>query len=181
MHRFPHLNGRRSATTGRATLAAAALTLAALAGTAAQAQTAEVSFQSPETFSEFAGPGAELDEARRTWMPQLQRHLEREAARTLPAGQKLVVTITDVRLAGRVDPFFAPGNPPVRVLRGADAPRIDLRYTLVDAGGAVLATGEDKLRNLGYLGTLPPQLRNEPLAYERALLSDWLSGIKAQG
>lgn len=180
MSRFSPSDERRTRAPGRAALALAALTLAALAATA-QAQTAEVSYQSPEAFSEFAGPGAELAEAQRTWMPQLQKYVEQEAARTLAAGQKLVVTITDVRLAGNVDPFFAPGNPPVRVLRGADAPRIDLRYTLVDASGAVLKTGDEKLRNLDYLGTLPPQLRNEPQAYERALLLDWLNSLKAAG
>lgn len=103
----------------------------------------------------------------------IRRHLRQRAESRLAQGQRLTVTITNVDMAGRFDPLRRPPVARVRIVTDIDPPRIDLRFTLANADGVVVREGERKLRDLGFMATtnLYP---NDPLAYEKMLLDDWL-------
>ena len=152
------------------TLLAAALAM----GTAAQAQV-HVTYREPLRFTEFAGSPARLGEAE-GWLAELQGYIERQGGARLPAGQQLAVTVTDLRRAGWVDPMFRPGQP-VRVVRDIDAPRMDLRFRLTDASGAVLREGDAKLRDLGFLSRPQRPGPAEALTHEKNLVDRWLDEV----
>jgi Protein of unknown function (DUF3016) len=81
------------------------------------------------------------------------------------------VEVTDVDLAG--EPEWVHSRPDLRVLRGrADWPRIELRYTLSDAGRTV-REGRDSLTDMSYLLAGPTPRGHEELAYERRMLERW--------
>jgi hypothetical protein len=107
------------------------------------------------------------------WLAQLARHLQSRAERVLPPGQHLHVTITDVKRAGRYEPWRGPQWDDIRIIKDIYPPRIDLRYTLTGSDGTRLREGERTLRDLAFLsrGTLS---RDDPLRYEKRLLDDWL-------
>ena len=128
----------------------------------------EVSYRNPDGF-------AEMDRAlnpRRDWLDELARYLARRAEGSVPNGQRLFVTITDVQRAGMLEPWRSGRWSDVRIVRDSTPPRIDLTFQLFNADGAVLREGERRLRDIdlhrnGLHGA-------EALGYEKTLLDDWL-------
>ena len=160
----------------RHVLAALALCSACAAGAATPApgatlstEKAEVSFRNPAGFTEmnrsFAG-------ARTDWLDDLSRYVAKRAARTVPTGERLLVTITDVQRAGMVEPWHR-ASTDLRVVRDTTPPRIDLSFQLVNANGAVLKEGSRQLRDINFLSRNGLR-RDEPLSYEKNLIDDWM-------
>jgi len=107
------------------------------------------------------------------WQKALGDYLRRRAERLLPAGQRLDVSIDDIKLAGAFEPWRGPNMQDVRILKDLYPPRIDLHFRLLDANGATLREGSAKLRDLGYLQHSLPN-DNDPLRYDKRLLGNWL-------
>ncbi len=106
------------------------------------------------------------------YLDLLSDHLKKVAGQKLAAGQKLEVTVTDVDLAGE---FLPTGRNPdqIRVIKEIFRPRIELTFKLTDASGQVVKEGERKLTDLNFMSNLDIVGRNEPLFYDKALLTDW--------
>lgn len=137
-----------------------------LASPPAQAAgTVSVSFVEPENFTD-AGH----------WSPDRERHLReleqflQRLGQRLPDGQTLAIEVLDVDLAGEVWPRSARE---VRILRGGiDWPAITLRYALREGGKAV-ASGEERITDMGYLVGQRPRSTLGELPYEKRMLEDW--------
>lgn len=155
---------------------AACWALATLLGAPLATQAAgevRVTWKEPEKFSDV-GRGA-LDRERT--LQSLGEHLQRLGER-LPTGQTLDVEVTDVELAGELQPFGRFLDE-VRVLRGrADWPRIRLRYTLSE-GPRTLAQGTADLSDPNYLGRLPRAGHDGALRHEKQMLDDWVASLVA--
>jgi hypothetical protein len=159
------------------------LTLSALVGLAAvvgvqaadakSSPRAEVNFSEPEKFADAADGQRGSDYGRDANLAELRDHIVRKANTYIPEGQKLVVTVTDVDLAGEIEPWRSPQLQDVRIIKEIYTPRIDLSYKLLDAGGAVVKEGKSQLRDLTFMMNINPN-RNDPRIYEKALLDDWL-------
>lgn len=143
---------------------------AALAATGvANAGNAQVRFIDPDRYTDADRAGFGLVERQRT-LDTLQRHIEALAARHLPADATLTVEVLDVDLAGDLRPRAGHDT---RVLKGgADVPRLQFRYRL-QRGGTVLAAGEERLTDLGYLDGPFRRVAGTPLPYEQRLLARW--------
>lgn len=139
----------------------------------------QVQYADPVNFDEFHGSEHRLKQAQSDWLPDLTAYIEAEAAKRLPAGQTLSVTITDLRRAGTEEPFLVPGQPPVRVVRDKDTPSVDLTYRISDAWGTTLKSGEAQLRDLGFLRGINAT-RSDALAFEKNLIDDWLRDLLPQ-
>jgi len=107
------------------------------------------------------------------WMQSLGDYLRQRADATLPAGEKLDVTIDDIKLAGDFEPWHGPDAEDIRFLKDIYPPRIDLHYRLLDANGTVLREGSSKLRDLSYLQRVVPN-NSDPLRYDKRMLNEWL-------
>ena len=78
----------------------------------------------------------------------------------------------DIDLAGRLIPSARLGRD-LRILRGqADWPRIELRYSLEQAG-QVIKSGEAQLSDMSYLNHTTRYFDSEPLRYEKQMIDDW--------
>lgn len=109
------------------------------------------------------------------WKRQLAKSLRRDAQRVLPAGDRLHVKITDIKLAGDFEPWRGPNSQDIRIIKDIYPPRMDLHFTLTDADGKVLREGNRKLRDLAFLQhPIGPFSSTDPLRYDKRLIRDWV-------
>ena len=127
-----------------------------------------VSFSQPENYSDL--PFASWE--RKQVLDDLTEHFQK-LSEALPPGVDLNVEVLDIDLAGRIHHRRANE---IRVLRGgADWPVIHLRYSVVQ-NGAVIASGEERLRDMMYLDSLRNRYSTgDPLRYEKRMIDEWFS------
>jgi hypothetical protein len=111
------------------------------------------------------------DASREGNLAQLARHIERRVAGLLPEGQHLLVSVTDVDLAGGYEPWRRELGG-VRIVRDVYPPRIDLDFQLMNGDGSVLKEGKRSLRDLAFQVS-GATYRDDPLRYEKALIDRW--------
>lgn len=138
--------------------------------------TVEVSYKDPEKFTDMSMTYLS-DGADKGYLDELQRHIERAAARLIPTGYTLAVTITDVDMAGDFEPHRGPNLTDVRIIKRIYPPRINLTYRLTDPSGTVRSEGERQLRDLAFDWNVSPIDREDSLRYEKALIDDFLRDL----
>ena len=144
---------------------AAALLLAA--ASAASAGEVTVKYQDPDKFVDVPF----WDQDREQVLKELTAHFQ-HLARQLPPNQQLQITVTDLDLAGRVEPRRRTLRD-IRVLRGgADWPTMELQYTL-EQDGKVIASGTDHLSNMNYMDRLNRYSEGDTLRYEKPMVDEW--------
>lgn len=140
-----------------------------------------VSWTTPAEFTEIRHSRNRFEAVRGDWVRDLARHVADRAARALRPGERLEVRITDIDRAGDYEPGRGASDH-VRVVRDIYPPRIDLAYTLRDASGQVVASGERSLRDLGFLQRQPGTVgSNDPLRHEKQLIDRWVRADLARG
>jgi hypothetical protein len=140
-------------------------------GATVQSAKAEVSYRDTSKLSEVSSnPGDRTD-----WLDTLSRYVATSADKSLPPGERLVVRIDDVQLAGMYMPGRRVGWDQIRVVRDTTPPRIDLNFRLESAQGDVLKQGDRKLRNLNFLYTNSLRHQGDTLSYEKNLIDDWMA------
>ena len=130
-----------------------------------------VEFVQHETFSDAGNDGFEGFSP--ATLAAIKKYVERTAPRYLQPGQQLSIRITDIDLAGSIEPWRGAGRD-VRIVRDVYPPRINLSFEWRDAEGHVLAQGEKQLRNLAFQSTTLSR-DSDALRYEKALINDWLA------
>ncbi|MDX1676565.1 DUF3016 domain-containing protein [Arsukibacterium sp.] len=98
-----------------------------------------------------------------------------ELAQQLPEGYHWQVTITDIDLAGQVEHFVTDTGQAIRVIKEIHAPAIRFNHQLRDQYGEAVASGEERLRDIGFLSRLKPRNHTPEFAFERQLLQDWFN------
>ncbi len=133
-----------------------------------------VSWSDPANFSElkygrqFQQPKPEV------WLTEFQKTLVKRGDHVLQPGQHLNVTITDVRLAGRVEPFHGAGASEVRVVKSIYPPEIELTFSLTGTDGQVVDSGERKLRDVAFLDRGAVN-HSDAYRFEKRMLSEWVT------
>jgi hypothetical protein len=177
MHKDPGLAGKAWQISTAIALAAATMGYATAAepktapGATLQSERAVVSYGDVANLSEIKfNPTRPTD-----WMNQLSGYIAAQADRTLPAGERLIVTINDVDLAGSYE-MRRRGTTleDVRIVRNSTPPRIDLNFRLESAQGAVIESGHRLLRNPNFLYVTSLRHRDDALMYEKNLVDDWM-------
>lgn len=130
-----------------------------------------VSWRDPADFSESTWGAMPTD--RGTWIRPLAEHLRQQAERRLPPGHRLEVELLDVDRAGEYEPARSAGSTDLRIIRDVYPPRIHLKFRHVDASGAVVAEGERRLVDVGFM-LQSTVADTDPLRYEKRLIDDWL-------
>ena len=132
----------------------------------------------PKSFTDVRQANFSSAKFRKHVFNQLEKHLSK-LAKDLPKGQVINFKITDLDMAGSVEPASIIGlsssMEDVRVMRNIDIPRIKFEYELVDASGAVIKSAEVKLKDMNYLNDIRFSSRNKPYEHEKRMLSKWFS------
>ena len=142
-----------------------------LAAAPAYAAQAKVEFVNPGSFTDAGRnyAGQERDDN----LKRLASHIGAQAAKRLPADQKLEVWVTDVDLAGYYDPRQTFTHE-VRIVKDFYPPRMTLRFRLASADGSVVKEGERRLSDRNFLSRAQ-RYPLEGLAYEKTMLDRWFS------
>lgn len=134
-----------------------------------------VHWNDPAQFTEIKYSRNRWEARRGNWVEQLAIHLRERAQKRLPPGQQLDVNIIDVQRAGNYEPWLGIRYDDVRVIRDIYPPRITLAFKRIGADGRVIAEGERKLSDLGFLTGSTPVGSHDPLRYEKQMIDRWLA------
>jgi hypothetical protein len=103
---------------------------------------------------------------------EINNCLQRLARQYLPPRHVLVVNITDIDLAGVVEPWRGAQYAKVRFMRDTQPPRLTFEYEVQDATGTQIGSGQERLTNLTFRYQVAPVSRDNTY-FEQLLLSDW--------
>jgi hypothetical protein len=134
----------------------------------------EVVFVQPEKFTDVQESYMGSDKGRDSILATIKEYVQERAARYLAEGQKLTLSFTNIDLAGDFEPWRGPNFNDVRIIKDIYAPRMNFSYKLVDATGAVVKEGEEKLIDMAFQMSLSPVNNSDSLRYEKAMLDNWL-------
>jgi len=132
-----------------------------------------LTFQDPGKFTDIEINGFTDDSARGVIFDQLNAHLAALARRHLAEGQTLTITMTDVDLAGAVEPWRGPQFQTLRIVRETYPPRLRFTYQLTGPDGTVLKEGKENLTDLAFMFHARP-FNEDITRYEKELLTDWM-------
>jgi len=133
-----------------------------------------VDFVDTDNFTDFTNSYSFPDRGQDKIIENLSEYITTRAERKLPAGFSLQVVVTDVDMAGEFEPWRSSSSSDVRIVKDLYPPRINLSFRVVNAQGAVVAEGNRKLRDMGFMYS-GRALDSDPLKYEKKLLDRWIS------
>lgn len=136
----------------------------------------EVTWQNPQNYRDIRP----ANESRKRFAENIFNKLDEylvELAESLPDGQALVITVTNLDLAGEVWPasFVGLGSSgsDVRLIKSIDIPRMAFSYQLLGHTGQVLQQGEENLKDMSFQDRANRFFDSEPLRYEKNMLRQW--------
>lgn len=133
-----------------------------------------VDFHEPEKFTDIR-PGNETRSRFEQRVQDAVTAIFNELAHRLPEGYHWQIKVTDIDLAGEVDYFAGNAGQAIRVIRDVHSPAIQFEQSLRDPHGEELASGEVKLRDMGFMNR-PGRMGHRPeFEYERVMLTDWFN------
>lgn len=141
----------------------------------AKTGTVTVVFDHPENFTDVKDRWVPSDSGRDAILADIRTFAVERGSTCLRSGQKLEIKFTDIDLAGEFEPERGPNFDSVRIMRDIYIPVMHLEFKLTGADGKVLAEGKRTLRDMDYLDRSLP-FENDPLAYDKRMLGDWLRG-----
>jgi hypothetical protein len=150
-----------------------AVTLCLAMAMAAWAADVEIEWVKPEKYRDIRSGEEGQKSFQNRVISALTSYFKEAAAEKMPADQTLHLTITDVDLAGDVEYFFSDFPMGIRVMRDVYFPNIEFNYELRDAGGKVLKSGKENIKDMGYLFSRLPYINNPPFDYEKRMIDDW--------
>ena len=133
----------------------------------------EITWVEPEKFRDIRGGDVNQRRFQNQVVAVLTAYFEEAAMEILPVGQNLQLFITDVDLAGDVEYFFFRFPFGVRVMRDVYFPAIQFNYVLSDKEGRIISTGEENIKDMGYLYSGRRSINNPPFDYEKRMIDDW--------
>lgn len=128
-------------------------------------------WQNPSDFSDIEASVGVQSKFEQYLFTELTEELGKLANKHLANDQQLDLTVTNVDLAGDVQPTFGASTDDIRVVSDLYPPKMRFDYVLTQ-NGKVIKSGSEKLNNMGFLSDIQP-ITNDPFPYERDLLLDW--------
>lgn len=142
------------------------------------AGTLVVTLADPATFTDFAiGGSMRLSPAKTAvvWESEIERFANMEGKRLVPDGLTITLHLTDIDMAGDIQPWRSSHANDIRYVENIYPPRLTFTYTVIDAEDKVLAEGSTVERDLGFMFGDGGRIRMyNSFHYEFRLLENWL-------
>ncbi len=129
--------------------------------------TVVVNYDHPENYTDFKSNFREPTS--QAYMDDLRHHLVVWAAKSLPVGQTLTITFTEIDMAGEIKP----SQDTLRINRALYPLKLDFTWVITDASGKVVKQGKENIVNL-FTGAQTGYDRNDPLFHEKDQMDDWV-------
>lgn len=143
------------------------IVLGLLAAAAAAQADVQVSFVKPDEFSDIKDNNGFRQ---KDVLKDIEVHLKEQAEKRLP-GRDVQFTVTDVNLAGEVEPLGRSAQW-LRVMRAVTIPSMEMSYEVREAG-KVVQQGQVKLRDMNYQDGFNTYAAGDPLRYEKRMIDRW--------
>lgn len=150
-----------------------AITLLAISGVVSAAEVT-VTFEQPEKFTDIRP----TNESKSRYQEKVTQAFERffaDYAAKMPEGYSWQVTVTDIDLAGDVDYFAGPTGQPLRIIKDLYSPAVRFTHTLRDNFGEEVLSGEERLRDMGFMQRISKVGTRAEFEFEQKMLDDWFS------
>jgi hypothetical protein len=147
-------------------------------GTACAGQ-AKVTWLEPDTYTDIREGHETRDAFRQTLFSDFEL-LFADLAKLLPDGYVFDVTVTDVDLAGEVNGMHSFMWRDIRVVEAIYWPRMSLSYALKDSNQQVLMSGNENIRDIGFM-TSSNRSGLTRFSYEETMLRDWFKRMQRDG
>lgn len=158
------------------TIAAFSVSLLFFSATSLAQAEVEITWQDPEKFNDVRSTSESRVKFRERTFEELDEYIN-ELVEDLPKGQKLVMNVTNLDLAGDVLPASFAGlgqsMSDVRVVKSIYIPRMNFSYQLLSSDGTVLQEKEVKLKDMSFLSGHNRFFSNDALRYEKNMIADW--------
>jgi len=128
----------------------------------------KVNFIHPEQFSDTKDNNGFR---RSDVLKDIEAHLVAQFDKRLP-GRDVRIDVTDVDLAGEVEPFAWHGQW-LRVMREVTSPSMELSYEVRD-GAKLVQNGKVRLRDMNYRDGFNTYSSGDPLRYEKRMIDQWM-------
>ncbi|WP_299801697.1 DUF3016 domain-containing protein [uncultured Shewanella sp.] len=128
-------------------------------------------WQNPSDYSDVEATTGVQSKFEEYLFTELTDELGKLANKHLAKDQQLDLTVTNVDLAGDVQPTFGAAPDDVRIVTDLYPPKIRFDYVLTQ-NGKVIKSGSEKLNNMAFLMEIQP-ISNDPFPHERELLTNW--------
>lgn len=150
-----------------------AMTLLAMSGVVSAAEVTVV-FEQPEKFTDIR-PTNESKSRYQDKVTQAFAKFFADNAAKMPEGYTWQVTVTDIDLAGDVDYFATSTGQPLRIIKDLYSPAVRFSHTLRDNFGEEVLSGEEQLRDLGFMQRISKVGTRSEFEYEQQMLDQWFS------
>jgi len=141
-----------------------------------------VNFPGWEKYTDIKDYFSPTDKGEQAILDELHRALDYDAGHLVPDGDHLTMTFSDIDLAGDFEPNRGPNWEDVRIVKDIYPPRFAFTWSLTDASGRVINSGQENLTDLDFMQRLTIDTTDR-LHYDKAVLNDWmehkLQGVKA--
>lgn len=154
----------------KAAMRKAGFALAALLATGT-AHAADVTFTDPQKFIDATFDRPRSEKNLREVQEAVRKMFSQLAGTYLAPGQSLSVEVSDIDLAGRIEPTASMADE-IRVMRTSSWPRLRFTYAVTE-NGAVVRSGEADIHDFNYLTGFNRYFDSDRLRYERQMLADW--------
>ena len=133
-----------------------------------------VNWNPPATFTEFTQSSNRWAASEGNWLQDLAQYMRKRAEQHLAPGERLELTIVDLKRAGQYEPWHGVNLQDARIIRDLYPPRMTVDFRRTDANGVVLAQGERKISDQAFLLSASPSNNTDPLRYEKRMVDTWL-------
>ena len=140
-----------------------------------QASAGEVSvtWSDPAKFTDIVASNSTDKAYHKSIEKALSAEFKAQAAK-LPEGQKMTVNITDIDLAGEVDPVPTRAGYRVRILKDVYYPQLRFDYKITNQTGAIVKEQADvTLKDAGFLSRSGNAASRQDFYYERQMIKTW--------
>lgn len=132
----------------------------------------EITWQAPENYTDVLASNSIQKRFQTKTFTKLNSTIA-QLTEKLPEGQRLLIEVKDVDLAGRVSVALTNSNYGPRVFNSLDMPRMVFTYQLVDPDGVVLQESAVNLEAPMFLSSFNPRRNSGSLPYEKRMLRNW--------
>lgn len=141
-------------------------------GSSAYAAEVEVSWQQPEKYTDIKP----TNESHKAYQERVLKHFDgifADLASKLPEGYSWTITVSDLDLAGDIDPFAGRTGQGIRIVKELYSPAIKFNHILQDKYGEQIINQDEQLRDLGFMQTIHSAQINKEFYYEQQMLQRW--------